>query len=110
MLHMATFEKPHNWNKGMVFLTLYKHQYRDASVSGMTEVELRKIIKSSHDLCGQLQRWVKYNYLKRKIGINAYGHPAYYYHLAERGYHFIRNRMSPEIRSELIEELKKEAE
>jgi hypothetical protein len=104
--HRATFNNPHDWSKGKVFIVLYRRMYEQQDNSGLNFKQLhwesgvnREYIKHKAGI------WVKHGYLNRRAVNTPTGRPLYTYMLAARGRHFVVDIIPDDVRKAMLDEI-----
>jgi predicted ArsR family transcriptional regulator len=99
--HTAYFGGRNNRSKGMVLIWLLHHkgQFRTAR-------QLADETGVNYDyLRARLSFWFNIRYVNRKVVLPRRGRPVWSYCIAERGEHFVENRIPVEKRNEYISDI-----
>jgi len=103
--HIATFRGKHNVNKSKVLIYLFSRLYQGFN-DALSAQELIRFTGCPHkSVLNKLTFWYNIRYLNRRaVGVDG-GRPHYTYTLAERGIHFVRNRIPPDKFNQYVKEL-----
>lgn len=104
--HIATFNGRHNSNISKTLIVLYSRKQRGIT-AGLSAKELHLATGVSYDnLRAKLTKWYNWRYLDRRaVGVDG-GRPHYVYTIAERGIHFVEDRIPLDRYNDYITEIK----
>lgn len=89
--HEATFRGIHNASKSKALIVLYRRNQLGQAALSLAELAESSGVKYSY-LESRLAKWVKWDYLIRKVK-QGNNRPVYCYSIAARGIHFVEKRI-----------------
>jgi hypothetical protein len=105
--HVATFRGKHNASKSKVFIVLYSRQYQQPHSPGLTLPELATYSGVSYSyIKTRLAKWCLWGYLKREKCVSSTRKQTVYtYVIADRGRHFVLDRIPKAIGARFVTEI-----
>ena len=104
--HRASFNGKHDRVKAKVYLYLWVHKYQFHQEGGLTLSEIHWETGVNYNyLRSKAGKWEEWGFVTRRAIIRTRQRPVYSYQIGERGVHFLRDIMPPDVRRQLTDEI-----
>jgi predicted transcriptional regulator len=102
---VARFSGAYNRTKSKAFIVLYLHKIKGIK-QGLDCLTISKLAGVSRIVVTKaIRKWTKWQYVNRKLGLQAKGRPAFTYTISQKGIRYVTEVMPPEIYDKYLKEI-----